>query len=335
MAYTILNTDGTTLLLLSDNTVDQSTTSLSLVGKNVAGYGQFLNNNLISLLENFANSANNPPRSPVTGQLWYDTTAGKLNIYDDGFKSVSGATVSSILPNLLSSGDLWWDTTNNQLKISHQDQVYTVGPSFPKSIGTTGWDLPGEDIANASDSDPTEVLLLENYGQTVGALSNTTFDVTLDDSKTYFQSDTTTTLVQGLNVFGNIQATGQVSNNYLSAYIDINKLESIGNSNWNVQGDYDIQNDAIAKILTAMFPVSASTSTYDVGVPLGSGARVICGFIDPVQSGNNYMQVRRFTVVNSGSGPAWEPTEIYTNTDLPSTQRANGKTVVNIVPPII
>ena len=112
MAYTILNSDGTTLLLLTDSTVDQSTTSLSLVGKNVANYGQYLNNNFVGLLQNFANTSNNPPRSPTTGQLWYDTTTGKLNVYDGNFKSVSGAIVSSVQPNLLSSGDLWWDTAN-------------------------------------------------------------------------------------------------------------------------------------------------------------------------------------------------------------------------------
>lgn len=338
MAYTILNTDGTTLLLLTDNTVDQSTTSLSLVGKNVSGYGQYLNNNLVSLLENFANSANNPPRSPVTGQLWYDTTSGKLNIYDDGFKSVSGATISSIQPNLLSSGDLWWDTTNNQLKISHLDRIYTVGPSYPQGIGTTGWTLPGEDIVNDETSIPSEVLLLENYGQTLGALSNETFNLTLADSKDYFQSDTTTTLVQGLNVFGNIQATGQITNNYLSATVDLTRLLELSGGEQSGMSDpaaYNKQNISISKLLTTMFPVSVNTATNEVGVPLGSNARVIVNFPDastPIGSNTNRMQVRRFTVVNkAGVGVCWQPTEVYANTSTANTV-VTGLTLVNIMP---
>ena len=53
MAYTILKTDGTTLTTIADGTRD-TTTSLSLAGPNFVGYGQYLNENLVYLLENFA-----------------------------------------------------------------------------------------------------------------------------------------------------------------------------------------------------------------------------------------------------------------------------------------
>jgi hypothetical protein len=338
MAYTILNSDGTTLLLLTDNDVDQSTTSLSLVGKNVSGYGQYLNNNFISLLENFANSSNNPPRSPVTGQLWYDTTSGKLNIYDGGFKSVSGAIVSSLQPNILSSGDMWWDTTNNQLKISNLDRLYTVGPAFPQGIGSTGWVLPEETLISSTSSVSQDVLFLENYGQLVGALSNDTFDLTVSDSLTYLKSSTTATLVRGLNVFGNIQHSGQINNNYLSASVDLTRLLELSGGEQSGMSDpaaYNKQNISICNLLTTMFPVAASTSTNEVGVPLGSNARVIVNFPDaatPSGSNTNRMQVRRFTVVNkSGVGVCWQPTEIYVNTSTANTV-VTGLAKVNIMP---
>ena len=54
MAYTIKKSDGTILLTLGDTKVDQLTSSLALIGKNVDSYGQYYNNNLIGLLENFA-----------------------------------------------------------------------------------------------------------------------------------------------------------------------------------------------------------------------------------------------------------------------------------------
>ena len=55
MAFTINKTDGTVLTTIADGTVD-STTSLSLIGKNYAGYGEILNENQVKLLENFANT---------------------------------------------------------------------------------------------------------------------------------------------------------------------------------------------------------------------------------------------------------------------------------------
>ena len=48
MAYTILNPDGTTLALLADGTIDQVTTSLTLIGKDYNSYGQYFNNNFNS-----------------------------------------------------------------------------------------------------------------------------------------------------------------------------------------------------------------------------------------------------------------------------------------------
>jgi hypothetical protein len=56
MAYTINNTSGTVLATVADGTID-TTTDLTLVGKNYAGYGEFLNENYIKLLENFANTS--------------------------------------------------------------------------------------------------------------------------------------------------------------------------------------------------------------------------------------------------------------------------------------
>ena len=52
MAYTINLTNGTTLTTIADGTVNQTSTSLTLIGKNYAGYGTFLNDNFVHLLEN-------------------------------------------------------------------------------------------------------------------------------------------------------------------------------------------------------------------------------------------------------------------------------------------
>lgn len=70
MTYPILLTDGTLLLNIDDDSVDTST-SLTLFGRGVIGYGLKLNDNLIHLLENGANSS--APIAPLVGQIWYNT----------------------------------------------------------------------------------------------------------------------------------------------------------------------------------------------------------------------------------------------------------------------
>jgi hypothetical protein len=142
MAYTITKTDGTTLTTISDGTINNvESSSLVLIGKNYAGYGAFLNDNFVRLLENFAYSSS--PANPIRGQLWWDTTNNILKVYSGtSWKISTGATSSpaSTPPGDLSSigGDLWWDTTNNQLKVYSGSSWVVVGPVATPSTGDTG-----------------------------------------------------------------------------------------------------------------------------------------------------------------------------------------------------
>jgi hypothetical protein len=72
MAYTIIKTDGNILTTIADGTINTSSTSLGLPGRNYAGYGNVLDTNFVRLLENFAFS--DVPSNPIRGQLWCDTT---------------------------------------------------------------------------------------------------------------------------------------------------------------------------------------------------------------------------------------------------------------------
>jgi len=136
MAYTINLTDGTIFAVIADGTINTDS-SMTLVGKNYAGYGEFLNEDIIKLLESGANTS--APGDPLTGQLWYDKTNNVIKVYNGTlFKSISGAIASSSTPTSNVTGDLWWDTTNDQLKVYNGSDFTTIGPAFTSGEGTSG-----------------------------------------------------------------------------------------------------------------------------------------------------------------------------------------------------
>lgn len=136
MAYTINLTDGTIFATIADGTVNTSS-SMTLVGKNYAGYGEFLDENFIHLLENGSNTT--APSAPLTGQLWWDKTNNLLKVYNGTtFKTISAATASSTQPTSNVTGDLWYDTTNQQVKVYTGSSFIVVGPAFTSTEGTAG-----------------------------------------------------------------------------------------------------------------------------------------------------------------------------------------------------
>ena len=136
MSYTIALTNGTILATIPDGTINTSACSQTLVGKNYAGYGQFLDDNFVHLLENAANST--PPGAPLTGQLWFNTTTGVLQVYNGtGFKPLGGANAASTAPTNNNIGDLWYDTTHAQLNVWTGTQWLLVGPIYNSATGKT------------------------------------------------------------------------------------------------------------------------------------------------------------------------------------------------------
>ena len=138
MAYTINLTDGTIFATIADGTINTSAQPvLTLVGKNYAGYGEFLDENFIRLLENGSNTT--PPGAPLTGQLWWDSANNLMKVYNGTtFKTISSATASASQPISNVTGDLWWDTTNQQLKAYNGSSFVLVGPASSAGQGTSG-----------------------------------------------------------------------------------------------------------------------------------------------------------------------------------------------------
>ena len=78
MAYTIVKSDGTVLTTIADGTINTTSTSLALPGRNYAGYGQSQDTNFVHVTENFADTT--PPPNPLRGQLWYSTNNSTLYV---------------------------------------------------------------------------------------------------------------------------------------------------------------------------------------------------------------------------------------------------------------
>lgn len=136
MSYTITLTDGAIFAVIADGTINTAS-SMTLVGKNWAGYGQFLDDNFIRLLENGANTI--APGAPLTGQLWWNKTAGTMQVYNGAaFKTIGGAAASSSAPTSNVAGDLWYDTINQQLNVYTGATWIVVGPAYTPGTGTTG-----------------------------------------------------------------------------------------------------------------------------------------------------------------------------------------------------
>ncbi len=146
MAYNIKLSNGDSLITggLADGTLDTTNTSITLVGKNYPGYGEFLNQNMVRIIENFAKSSE--PTGPLPGQLWWDTTNKQIKLNTASSRTTTPvpwkplATIISAASYTLTpiTGDQWWDSTNAQLKIYNGTSWTTVGPAATSSTGNTG-----------------------------------------------------------------------------------------------------------------------------------------------------------------------------------------------------
>lgn len=168
------NPDQRNPLTVQDQDLNTQT-DLVFVGKNVTNYAQFIAEDFLKLLENFAKSS--APDKPVKGQLWYDTTLAlpQLRVWD-GVKWTEAGNIkkASVKPTVENSikGDLWVDSTNQQLYLFTGVAWVLVGPQFNES-STTGWKV--EEIIDRATNLPKSVLSAFIEDQRVGIFSKYQF----------------------------------------------------------------------------------------------------------------------------------------------------------------
>jgi hypothetical protein len=309
MAYIIYRSDGTVLLTMADGDVDSITTSLDLIGKNVNKYGQYVNNNFVKLLTNFA-SPNQPLQAQV-GQLWYDTINSKLTVYDGvEFNPTYGATISGTQPVTTSTGDLWYNSTNGEFKIWQGyplNQWFLVDPRVDLQNGKMGVMVPPVNILENTFNQKQNVSVLYSYGAPTALVTTASFTMSASSSTVYFGQTTATNVVNGitilddLDVKGNLYVRGNtVYDKNLTTAFDITTYgdTKTGTTGTNLTNINDGNNALRLKALPNLF----STATYVIG----SQAKVLCNY-------NALLSVRHFTLTNVGGLARWDTVDAYYN----------------------
>ena len=176
MPYIVNTYNGQQITIVNDGTIDQ-TTDLKLIGKNYAGFGEILNENLVYLLENFA-GATEPPNA-VAGQVWFDSANKVLKFYDGNkFRIAGGAEIGANAPTGLAKGDMWWEEDGEQLYVYNGQDFILVGPVATGGEGVS--QLSAITIKDTLANDRT-VLKVTIQDDVVALISKNEF--TIDDSK--------------------------------------------------------------------------------------------------------------------------------------------------------
>ena len=229
MAYKLNKTDGSLLVELVDGRLDISSADIALVGKNYQGFGESINENFIKMLENFSNST--APVKPLKGQLWYDSSTGRLKIYDGiTFRSTDSTIYASSQPSELIPGDIWIDGSKDQLLFWNGVEAILVGPAYTKNQLRSG-----DEVETIKDTTGQNRVVIKKYlnGSLYAILSKETTTFTPFPAITGF-----TDLKQGVNInsafvdfewLGKASSAGQIvdelgnvfdQNSFLSAVVD-------------------------------------------------------------------------------------------------------------------
>lgn len=163
--------------------INNTSTSLDLVGAGYTNYGLPIAKNFLKLLENFAGPSQ--PSHPIQGQLWYDTSSTKpvLRINNGQLNSARWPSANGIYqqntdPTVrytdnITLGDIWVDTANNQLKIRYNDSWTVIGPSIQTGMAKSG----SESVAVESITGGDPIPIIKNWvnGKVVEIISYNAF----------------------------------------------------------------------------------------------------------------------------------------------------------------
>lgn len=171
MSYTLRKFDGTPFKVLSDGVIDaRESSSLTLIGKDVSGYGVYQNDNFLHLLEHFAHDV--PPSNPIQGQIWFDNSDNvkKPKVYDgSAWQNFLISSSSGSQPTNQQVGDLWFNTATQQLFVNTGTSYLLIGP--PKVEGFQETSILPDTITDTSSTQHAALILYVD-GTILGVMSD-------------------------------------------------------------------------------------------------------------------------------------------------------------------
>jgi len=177
MAYTVRNSSNVVVATVADNSIDTST-DITLIGKNYTGYGQRLNENLIGLLENFSKTS--APTKPIRGQIWFDSNTNDLKVYNgsafvNAIKTASSLTVSSTLSvtgnanvgNLITNGNI-----TAGYFIGDGSQITNISSGSSIVNGNSNVSITANSNVTVSVAGNTNILTVTGTGANISGTAN-------------------------------------------------------------------------------------------------------------------------------------------------------------------
>lgn len=166
MTYSIKKTDGNWLVELPDFVLDNTTTSITLIGKDAVNFGEEFSQNFIDVMQRFSNPS--APIKPLQGQLWYDQEQSKLKVFNgtnwkivspafDGYSGTINLDINSypqtILSVVITDQNISTVTSQNEINAVYlpsnvviDDRTYEFASRFPDGLSA------GVNLARSSNS---------------------------------------------------------------------------------------------------------------------------------------------------------------------------------------
>lgn len=283
MAYTIVKSDGQVLTTIADGTLNANSTSLSLPGRNYAGYGQYLDTNFVHVTENFADTT--PPANPLRGQLWFNTNANTLCVCPaDGTSNAnawltlaqSGSAGTTTFGAVQVSGNL----TSNNITVTNGITADTI--TVRLATVTANATIANAGITNASIGTTTTQTITTGGATTAGALTGTW-------TVTGGLGGSTMLLQNGNLIISNSGNFGIATDNY--RYANGTPISFAGTYNDSNVSDYLTGSNSVTRFSGAIAVSSVTTANLTTGASgtagqitgnwsLSSGSRLIATYAD-------------------------------------------------------
>lgn len=150
MAYTLLYSGNSTVTVTDGGS--SSVGNVTLPGRNFLAYGQPVDQNFLSMTENFASGQ---PANPIAGQFWYDmgNTAMKYNIANTAGNTSAAAIWVEVTPSGSNASPTFGNIT--VLGNVNANTITTGSPTNPGTI-TGAWTLTSGSTLESTYADLAE-----------------------------------------------------------------------------------------------------------------------------------------------------------------------------------